>query len=97
METGAKCRCNHSLAIICAVFAGVAVALFLAEGRCLDVGGRLSDNAWTCEVLSGPVSSLWGLVTPAIIAVAVLVGVSVYFAVTVLGRRWIFRYGKHHG
>jgi len=97
METGTKCGCNHSLAVICGIFAGVAVALFLAGDRCLDAGGRLSDTAWTCEVASGAISSLWGLVTPGITAVAVLVGILVYFAVTVIGRRWILRYGKHHG
>jgi threonine/homoserine/homoserine lactone efflux protein len=30
METGAKCGCNHSLAVICGVFAAIAVALVLA-------------------------------------------------------------------
>lgn len=97
METSAKCGCNHSLGVTCGIFAGIAVALFLAEDRCLDTGGRLSDTAWTCEVASGAISSLWGLVTPGIIAVAVFVGIPVYFAVTVVGRRWILRYGKHHG
>jgi hypothetical protein len=97
METGTRCGCNRSLAVICGIFAGIAVALFLAEDRCLDAGGRLSDTAWTCEVASGAISSLWGLVTPGIIAVAVLVGILVCFAVIVFGRKWIFRYGKHHG
>jgi hypothetical protein len=97
METGTKCGCNHSLAVICGIFAGVAVALFLAGDRCLDAGGRLSDTAWTCEVASGAISSLWGLVTPGIVAVAAFVCIPVYFGVTVLGRRWIFRYGRHHG
>ena len=97
MEAGTKCGCNHSLAVICAVFAGSAVALFLAGDRCLDGGGRLSDTAWTCEAASGAIRSLWGLVTPGIIALAILVGVPVYFSLAALGRRWIFRYGKHHG
>jgi hypothetical protein len=97
METGTKCGCNHSVAVICGIFVGIAVALFLAEDRCLDAGGRLSDTAWTCEVASGAISSLWEWVTPGIIAVAVSVGIPVYLAVTVFGRRWIFRYGKHHG
>lgn len=97
METGTKCGCNHSLAVICSIFAGAAVALFLAGDRCLDSGGRLSDTAWTCEIASGAISSLWGLITPGIIAAAVFIGIPVYLAVTVLGRRWIFRYGKHHG
>lgn len=97
METGAKCGCNHSLAIICGIFSSVAVALFLAEDRCLDAGGRVSDASWSCEVASGAVSSLWGLVTPGIAAVAALAGIPVYLAVFVLGRRWLFRYGKNHG
>jgi hypothetical protein len=25
------------------------------------------------------------------------VGILVYIAVAILGRRWLFRYGKHHG
>jgi len=93
METGAKCGCNHSLAVICGVFSGMAVALFLAEGRCLDGGGRVSDTAWSCQAASGAVGSVWGLVTPGIAAAAVLVGIAVYFAVSILGRRWLFRYG----
>jgi len=97
METGTKCGCNHSLAIICGIFAGVAVVLFLAGDLCLDAGGRLSDTAWTCEVAPGAISSLWGLVTPGIVAVAAFVGIPVYFGVAIFGRRWIFRYGRHHG
>jgi presenilin-like A22 family membrane protease len=94
METGARCGCNHSLAVICGVFAGIAVALFLAEDRCLDAGGRVSDTAWSCQPASGAVSSLWGLVTPGVAAVAILVGIAVYFAASVFGRRWLFRYGN---
>lgn len=76
----------------------MAAALFLAEDRCLRAGGRVSDAAWSCETASGVVQSLWSFVTPGIIALAVLViGIPVYLAVAVLGRRWIFRYGKHHG
>jgi hypothetical protein len=97
METGARCGCNRSLAVICSVFAGMAVALFLAEGRCLDAGGQLSDTAWTCKVASGAIGSLWGWITPGIIAVAILVGLPVYFAVAAFGRRWIFGFGKHRG
>jgi hypothetical protein len=97
METGTNCGCNRSLAAICGIFAAGAAALFLAGDRCLDAGGKLSDTAWTCEVASGAISSLWGLLTPAIVAVAILVGIPVYFAVTVIGRRWLLRYGKHHG
>jgi hypothetical protein len=94
METGTRCACNHSLAVICGVFAGTAVALYLAGQRCLDAGGRLSDTAWTCEIAPGAIHSLWGLVTPGIVAAAVAIGVPVYFAVAALGRRWFFRYGK---
>jgi len=94
METGTKCGCNHSLAVICGVFAGAGVALLLAGDRCLDAGGRLSDTAWTCEAASGAINSLWGLVTPGIVAIAVLVGIPVYLAVSFLGRRWLLRYGQ---
>jgi len=98
METETKCSCNHSLAVICGIFASIAVVLFLAEDRCLDSGGRVADAAWLCEPASGAVSSLWAFVTPGVLAlVVVFVGIPVYFAVTVFGRRWIFRYGKHHG
>lgn len=97
METGTKCGCSHSLAVICGVFAGIAVALFLAEDRCLDTGGRLSDTAWICQTDPGAIISLWQFVTPGIVAMAVLVGIPVYFAVAVFGRRWIFRYGRDHG
>ena len=97
MEYGTKCGCNHSLAVSCGTFAGLLVALLLSEDRCLDAGGRLSDTAWTCEAASGAISSLWGWVTPGILAVAVVVGILVYFAVAAFGRRWLFRYGKHHG
>lgn len=94
METGTRCACNYSLAVICGVFAGVAVVLYLAGLRCLDAGGRLSDTAWTCEIAPGAIRSLWGLVTPGIIAVGVVIGALVYFVVAALGRRWLFRYGK---
>jgi hypothetical protein len=86
-----QCGCNRSLGVICGVFAGIGVALFLAEDRCLDAGGRVSDTAWSCETAAGVVSSLWTFATPGVIAVAILVGIPVYFAVTVTGRRWLFR------
>lgn len=91
MNSGVKCACNYSLAVICGVFAAIAVALVLAEGRCLEGGGRVSDTAWVCEAASGAVGLLWGLVTPGIAAVALLVGVAIYFAVAFTGRRWLFR------
>lgn len=80
------CGCNRSLAVICGAFAGIAVALILAERNCLDRGGRVSDTAWSCEGTPGAVTSLWGLVTPEIVAVMVAVGVLVYFAVARLSR-----------
>lgn len=86
-----SCGCTRSLGVICAMFSGIAVALALAENRCLDAGGRLSDTAWSCEAASGAVSSLWAFATPGVFAMAVLVGIPVYFAVTLLGRRWLFR------
>ena len=97
MHRDAKCGCNHSLAVICGAFAGMAVGLFLAEDVCLDRGGRVSDSAWSCEGLSGAASSLWGLVTPGIVAAMVVAGVLVYFAVAAAGRRWLFRYGRQQG
>jgi hypothetical protein len=93
MESGAKCGCNHSLAVICGVFSGIAVALYLAQDLCLDRGGRLSDAAWTCETASG-VASLWSLLTPGIALLALVAGVAVYFAASVAGRRWLFRYAR---
>lgn len=86
-----SCGCTRSLGVICGVFSGIAVALFMAEDRCLDAGGRVSDTAWSCEAASGAVSSLWAFATPGVIALALLVGIPVYFAVTVLARRWLFR------
>ncbi len=94
MQAGAKCGCNHSLAVICGVFAAIAVALVLAEGRCADSGGTASDTAWLCEAASGAATSLWAFVTPGIAAAALLAGVPVYFAVAAAGRRWLFRYGR---
>jgi hypothetical protein len=91
MDSGAKCGCIHSLAVICGVFASIAVALLLAEGRCSDSGGRASDTAWSCVSASGAIGSLWPLVTPGITAVALLIGVAVYVAVFVAGRRWLWR------
>ena len=91
-----KCGCNHSLAVICGVFAGGAVALFFAQGRCLDAGGRLSETAWTCAA-GGATRSLWTLVTPGIAVAASLAAIAVYFAVAAIGRRWLFRYGSLQG
>lgn len=94
MNSGAKCGCNHSLAVICGLFAGMAVVLVLAEDRCRDSGGRVSDAAWSCESGSGVVRSLWDFGTPGMLAVALCAGLAVYAVVSVAGRRWLFRYGK---
>jgi hypothetical protein len=84
------CGCNHSFAVICAVFASMAAALFLAEDRCLHSGGAVSDAAWICEAASGVVQSLWSFVTPGILVlVVVVIGIPVYFAVMTVTRRWI--------
>lgn len=97
MNAGARCGCNHSLAVVCGVLASLAVALLLAEDRCRELGSRVSDAAWSCEAVSGAVVSLWSLVTPGIAVAAILAGVPVYLATSFLGRRWLFRYGDHPG
>lgn len=98
MRSATACGCNHSLAVICGIFASIGAAALLAERRCLDAGGRLSDVAWSCESASGALGSLWHFVTPGALAwVALLVGIPVYVAVSFIGRRWIFKYGKGHG
>ena len=90
-----KCGCNHSLGVICGMFASIAVAAFLAEERCIDSGGRVSDTAWSCETAAGAIESLWALVTPGAAAlVIVAIGVPVYLAVVAVGRRWIFAQGN---
>ena len=97
MDERTRCGCNYSLAVICGLFTGIGVALYLAQDRCLDGGGRVSNAAWSCEGISGAASSLWELVTPGITAVVVFAGILVFLAVAAFGRRWLFRYGKHHG
>ena len=67
MNDAIRCGCQRSLAVICAAFATAAVIAFFAEDRCLDVGGRLSDSAWSCESAAGVIDSLWSLVTPQMI------------------------------
>lgn len=91
MNHGVKCGCTYSLAAICGVFAALGVVLGLTTDRCLDAGGRVSDSAWLCEAATGAVGLLWSRMTPGIAALAVLIGVAVYFAVASLGRRWLFR------
>ena len=98
LRNATMCGCSRSLGAICAVFAGVAVAAFLAQDHCLDSGGRLSDTAWVCESASGTVISLWSLISPdAIGVIALAVGFPVYLAVSAIGNRWIAAYGKRHG
>ncbi len=87
MQPDPRCGCTRSLAVVCALFAGLAAALFLAQDACLDAGGKLSDAAWACELASGA-ASLWTLVAPAQAGfVLVAVVVPVFLVVDVLGRR----------
>jgi hypothetical protein len=86
-----KCGCVHSLGVICGVFAGIALALLLAERGCRQAGGRVGDAAWYCETASGAVTSLWQFATPGIVLAASLVAIGAYFAATALTRRLLFR------
>lgn len=91
-------RCSHSLAAICAVFASFAVAAFVAEDRCLEGGGRVSDVAWACELATGISVPLWSHISFAGSSLVLLViGVPVYFIVNAIGRRWILTRGKQRG
>jgi hypothetical protein len=84
------CGCNRSLAVLGALFSGLAACVFLAEGTCLDRGGVVSDAAWLCELSSGTSVSLWNLLSPAGAALAIaVVGLPVYFVVNAIGRRFI--------
>jgi hypothetical protein len=68
----------------------LAVAALLAQDRCLDSGGRLSDVAWICEGASGTVIALWSLISPVAIGlIALAVGLPVYLGVNAIGNRWI--------
>jgi hypothetical protein len=80
------CRCNRSLGVISAIFASLAALALVAQDRCLDIGGRVSDAAWVCEVASSSVS-IWSLVSPSAIGwVALGVGLPVYFGVNSIAR-----------
>lgn len=93
-----NCRCSHSLAAICAVFASVAVTAFVAEDGCLDAGGRVSDVAWACELAAGASEPLWSHVSIAGVGfVFLLIGVPVYLVVNSMGRHWILTHGKQQG
>lgn len=86
------CGCTRSVAVVCALFATLAAAAFLAEDRCLDAGGRVSEAAWVCEGLAGAGTSLWSLLSPAAVGVlAVAVGLPVYLLVDRIGRRLFIR------
>ena len=88
------CGCNRSVAILGGLFAGLAACLVLAQGRCLDAGGKVSDAAWACEMASGASASLWSLVSPGMAVLVVLaVGVPVYVAANAVGRRLIVACG----
>jgi len=92
MRSDLVCRCGQSLAVICAIFASLAAAVLLAEDRCLDGGGRVSDAAWMCELGPGAFQSLWTQVSPVSVALVVLaVGVPTYLVVAALARRWLAR------
>lgn len=82
------CRCSRSLAVVCSLFASMAAVMLLAEDRCLDAGGRVSDSAWMCETAAGLSPSIWSLVSALDIGlVAVAVGLPVYVIVNaVIGR-----------
>lgn len=84
------CGCNRSLAVLGALFSGLAACVFLAEDTCLDRGGVVSDAAWLCELSSGASVSLWSLLSPAgAVLAVVVVGLPVYFVVNAIGRRFI--------
>ena len=88
-----RCGCTRSLAVICGAFASIAVTAMLAEVRCLDRGGRVSDSAWSCALPAGAIQSLWEFVSAGNVAlIVILVGVPVYFAVSAVARRWLFAY-----
>ena len=88
------CGCNRSVAILGGLFAGLAACLVLAQDRCLDAGGRVSDAAWACELASGASASLWSLVSPGVAVLVVLaVGVPAYLAANAIGRRFIVACG----
>ncbi len=82
------CGCNRSVALLGGFFASLAACAFLAEDRCLDAGGRVSDVAWVCELASGASASLWSLLSPAgVVLAALAVGVPVFLVVRAIGRR----------
>ena len=88
------CRCNRSLAVLGGLFAALSACAFLAEDACLDLGGRVSDASWACELASGGAVSLWSLLSPSAVALGALaVGVPVAFVVNAIGKRFIVACG----
>ena len=88
------CRCNRSLAVLGGLYAALAACAFLAEDACLDLGGRVSDASWACELASGGAVSLWSLLSPSAVALGALaVGVPVAFVVNAIGKRFIVACG----
>jgi hypothetical protein len=82
------CHCSRSLGVVSAIFAGLAALALIAQDRCLDGGGRVSDVAWVCEAASGVGVSVWSLVSPVAVGlVALAVGIPVYFGVNAMVRR----------
>jgi hypothetical protein len=92
------CRCNRSLGAISALFASLAAGALIAQDRCADAGGRMSEVAWACELASGASVSIWTLVSPlAMGIVALAVGVPVYFGANAIGSRVISALAKRDG
>jgi hypothetical protein len=88
------CGCNRSLAVLAGLFASLAGCALLAEDRCLDGGGRVSDALWACDLASGTSASLWSLLPPwTYPLVAISVGVPVFLVVNAIGRRFIVACG----
>jgi hypothetical protein len=84
------CGCSRSLAVLGALFASLAACRLAAESACVERGGRVNDAVWACDLASGAGVSLWTLVSPGTLALAIAaVGVPVLVAVNVLGRRFI--------
>lgn len=82
------CPCNRAPAVVSAIFACLAVLALIAQDRCLDGGGRVSDVAWVCEAASGVGVNIWSLVSPlAMGLVALGIGIPVYFGVNAIVRR----------
>jgi len=88
------CGCNRSLAVLAGLFASLAVCILLAEDKCVDGGGRVSDISWACELASGASASLWTLLAAWTYPLAaVVVGVPVYLVANAIGRRFIVACG----